>query len=280
MNHISRHRSGLIKGEILLARIYPLFSGSSGNCYYISCRESGILIDAGRSAKQIETALHDNSISPASIEAIFVTHEHNDHIAGLRTFASRHKIKVYSSHATLVELETMGIVNGKYPCDIIEDSPVELDNMRIKAFKTLHDCVDSQGYVIETADGNKISIATDLGVITDTVANAVLGSNAAIIESNHDVQMLLNGPYPYYLKKRILSDKGHLSNNDCSYFLPELINSGTTRFILAHLSRENNMPELAYQSAVCELDKHLAKPDEDYKLYIAPVAANGMSITI
>lgn len=263
-----------------MARIYPLFSGSSGNCYYIACRESAILIDAGRTAKQIETLLHENSLSPSSIAAIFVTHEHNDHISGLRTFASRHKIKVYSSHATLTELEAMGVINGKYPCGIIENDSVELDDMKVKAFKTSHDCVDSQGYVIETADGNKISLATDLGTITDTVANAILGSNAVIIESNHDIQMLLNGPYPYYLKKRILSDKGHLSNNDCSYFLPELINSGTTRFILAHLSRENNMPELAYQSAVCELDKHFAKADEDYKMYVAPVVSNGMCVTL
>lgn len=263
-----------------MSRIYPLFSGSSGNCYYIACRESGILIDAGRSAKQIETALHDNSISCSGIQAIFVTHEHNDHVSGLRVFAARHKIKVYSSRGTLEQLEDMGVINGKYPCDVIENKPVELDDMKITAFKTSHDCADAQGYVVETSDGNKISLATDLGIITDTVANAVLGSTAAIVESNHDVQMLLNGAYPYYLKKRILSDKGHLSNNDCSYFLPELINSGTTRFILAHLSRENNIPQLAYQSAVCELDKHLAKIDEDYKLYVAPVENSGMCVTI
>lgn len=263
-----------------MARIYPLFSGSSGNCFYISCRNNGILIDAGRSAKQIETALHDNSIPISSIKAIFITHEHNDHISGLRVFAARHKITVYSSHATLAALEDEGVINGKYPCNIIENNAVELDELRIKAFKTSHDCADSQGYTVETADGNKIALATDLGVITDTVANAVLGSNAVIIESNHDIQMLLNGSYPYYLKKRILSEKGHLSNNDCSYFLPELINSGTSRFILAHLSRENNIPQLAYQSAVCELDKHFASVDTDYKLYIAPPENNGLCIPI
>ncbi len=263
-----------------MARICPLFSGSKGNSYYISSGGNGILIDAGRSAKQIEQALGANSIDISSIRAIFVTHEHSDHIQGLRVFSSRHKIRVYASAQTLSALERLGAVNEKVDSLEIGFRGVAIDNMLIKPFPTSHDCAGSVGYTVTTSDGVKISLATDTGVITDEIYQSVAGSDAIIIESNHDVGMLMNGGYPYQLKRRILSEQGHLSNDACSELLPQLVESGTTRFILAHLSRENNMPLIAENSAVYELACNQMKRNKDFTLMVAPPETTGETVVL
>ncbi len=263
-----------------MARICPLFSGSKGNSYYIGASGSGILIDAGRSAKQLEGALSSYNIDVGAVKAIFVTHEHSDHIQGLRVFASRHNIRVYATAETLGALERLGAVNEKVSCAEIGGSGTEAANMLIKPFATSHDCAGSVGYTIETADGAKISIATDTGVITEEIHDAIIGSDAVIIESNHDVGMLMNGIYPYQLKRRILSDSGHLSNDACSELLPELVESGATRLILAHLSRENNMPMIAEGSAIYELSRNGMKRDRDFTLMVAPPEPSGECVLI
>lgn len=263
-----------------MARICPLFSGSKGNSYYISSGGNGILIDAGRSAKQLEQALGANSIDISSIRAIFVTHEHTDHIQGLRVFSSRHKIRVYASAQTLEALERLGAVNEKVDSREIGFGGVAIDNMLIKPFPTSHDCAGSVGYTVTTSDGAKISLATDTGVITDEIYQSIVGSDAVIIESNHDVGMLMNGGYPYSLKRRILSEQGHLSNDACSELLPQLVESGTTRFILAHLSRENNMPVIAENSAVYELACNQMKRNKDFTLMVAPPETVGETVVL
>lgn len=263
-----------------MARICPLFSGSKGNSYYISSGGNGILIDAGRSAKQLEQALSANSIDISSIRAIFVTHEHSDHIQGLRVFSSRHKIRVYASAQTLAALERLGAVNERVDSREIGFKGVAIDNMLIKPFSTSHDCEGSVGYTVTTSDGAKISLATDTGVITDEIYQSIAGSDAVIIESNHDVGMLMNGGYPYQLKRRILSEQGHLSNDACSELLPELVESGTTRFILAHLSRENNMPMIAENSAVYELACKQMKRNKDFTLMVAPPETRGETVVL
>lgn len=264
------------KGEIyILSRICQLFSGSSGNSTYIEYNKKGILIDAGKNAKQIEIALKLNDIDPTSIEAIFITHEHSDHVSGLRVFASRYKIKVYASEGTLSMLESKNILNNKFSATKIDEDGIEEAGMLIKPFRTSHDCEESFGYVIETSNGKKLSIATDLGVLSSSIINRLSGSDVVIIESNHDVRMLENGPYPYYLKRRILSKFGHLSNDACASVLPILVKLGTTKFILAHLSKENNMPELAYQTAISELNKNDMNKGEDFELSIATRDAVG-----
>ncbi|MGN0550889.1 MAG: MBL fold metallo-hydrolase [Acutalibacteraceae bacterium] len=261
-----------------MARLYPLFSGSKGNCYYIGSGSGGVLIDAGRSAKQIEQALADNEIPVEQINGIFVTHEHSDHIKGLRVFASRYGINVYGSKGTIKELENQNALTGKFKAAAIDYSGIDLCNMRIIPFKTSHDCAESTGFVVYTSDGRKAAVATDTGILTEKAQKAILGCDAVVIESNHDVNMLLNGIYPYYLKRRILSKVGHLSNDDCSQFLPQLIRHGTTRLVLAHLSAENNMPAVAKQTAVYALQKEDMKLDDDYRLSIAPESYNGQVI--
>lgn len=253
-----------------MAFFCPLFSGSSGNCYYIGGSACGILIDAGVSAKRIALAMSRMAINPDSIKAIFITHEHNDHINGLRVFASRIGCKVYSSAGTLHKLHAMGHLSTGFKAEVIGIKGVEAAGMFIKPFATPHDSCDSVGYTIKTDDQRSVAIATDLGCITDQVRSSVRGSDLVVIESNHDINMLENGRYPYYLKKRILSERGHLSNDCCSAELPLLIKTGTTRIFLAHLSRENNVPQLACQTALTALETAGMRKNIDYRLDIAP----------
>ncbi len=252
-----------------MARFCPLFSGSKGNSVYIGAGTTGILIDAGVSAKRLETALCERDIAPASIAAIFVTHEHSDHIAGLRVFASRYATPVYASEGTLTALCEMGTVNGKFEA-LPMQAEVCAGELRVTSFHTSHDAAESTGYRVDTPDGRRITVATDLGVMTDEVRQALAGSDLAMMESNHDVRMLQNGGYPYYLKRRILSSTGHLSNDACSCELPGLAQSGVTRFVLGHLSRENNFPEIARQTALCSFTENGMREGVDFTLSVAP----------
>lgn len=263
-----------------MARLCPLYSGSKGNCYYIGSGSGGILVDAGRSAKQIETAMNDNGLSMSSVHGIFITHEHSDHIQGLRVLASRYHLNVYASGGTLAALEQQGVLTDKYNAYLIPGGGVQTGGMHITPFHTSHDCSESLGFVVKTDDGRSIAVATDTGILSDEIEQAVSGCDAVVIESNHDVGMLLNGVYPYPLKRRILSDKGHLSNDTCSGFLPRLIDSGTTRLVLAHLSRENNMPRIAEQSALCALEGFGMRRNADFMLTVAPEVTKGEMIVL
>jgi len=252
-----------------MARVCPLFSGSAGNCVYVGTGEHGILVDAGVSAKRIENSLVSRNIDPKSISAVFITHEHSDHISGLRVFAGRYGMKIYASKGTLSSLVKSGHADSSMSLNIINGKTVCESDMQIRSFKTSHDSAESFGYVIETPDDRKIAVSTDLGVITEDVLYNICGCDMVVLESNHDVAMLSSGPYPYYLKRRILSNFGHLSNDACAAVLPALVSGGATRFILAHLSRENNLPELAYETAVAELNHYGMDAGEDYILSVA-----------
>lgn len=253
-----------------MARFCPLFSGSSGNSYYIGSATSGILIDAGRTAKQLTNMLELCGIDKSAVKAIFVTHEHSDHVKGLRVFASRCHIPVYSSRGTLAALEHMGCLDGKFPVDVIDEKGIECADMLIKPFRTSHDSAESVGYRIRLHDDRSLAFSTDLGFMSDSVRGELAGADFVVLESNHDVGMLKNGFYPYHLKQRILSDVGHLSNVACAEELFGLVQKGTTRIILAHLSSENNTPELAYQTALCALSLAGMKQELDYQLSVAP----------
>ena len=258
-----------------MAKVYPLFSGSKGNCYCITSGERSILIDVGRSAKQIEASLKDNNIDPDSIEGIFITHEHTDHIKGVRVFASKYGIDVFATDGTLSEMEnSQQLAPEKFRSRVIGDG-AEVAGMTIRPFRTSHDCRESVGYTVETANSRKVALVTDTGCITEEIRQALTGCDVAVIESNHDVNMLLNGRYPYPLKRRILSQYGHISNDTCSALLPKLVKEGTSRIILAHLSKENNFPQLALQSARCTLGKESLKENVDYLLTVAHEVSNG-----
>ena len=253
-----------------MARFCPLFSGSSGNCLYIGTGNGGILVDAGVSARRIEKALVDREIDPRTIRGIFVTHEHADHTAGLRVFCKRYGTAVYASAGTRQALLEDGTVAD---CRLWNEA--DLGDMTIAAFHTAHDSRESTGFCVQLSDDRRVGVATDLGVMTDEVRQALRGCDLIHIESNHDVRMLENGPYPYPLKRRILSDRGHLSNEACAAELPALISAGTTRVSLGHLSRENNLPMLAHATAIAGLTAAGARESADYLLWVAPPENNG-----
>ena len=251
-----------------MAELCPLYSGSTGNSYFIGTKNAGILVDVGRSARQTVNILKRCSIDPLAVTGILITHEHTDHVNGLRVFASKYQIPVFASVGTLTALESMGIADGSFPTYSIEDT-LQIGDMQVRAFRTPHDCAESFGYRIRTADDKVITVATDLGYITPEIEAALTGADMVVLESNHDIGMLRTGPYPYSLKRRILSDFGHLSNAGCAEILPELYEKGTKRFMLAHLSRENNTPDIALQTAVCGMQ--MAGIEDGYLLGVAPI---------
>ena len=256
------------KGLNKMARFCSLFSSSSGNSTFIGSAKTGILIDAGVSAKRLKQALIDREIDPASIGGIFITHEHSDHIKGMRILASTFRIPVYGSEGTITALEEIGQLTAKFPYEVIGSQGVALGDIFVKPFATPHDAAESYGYQITFPDGQKAAVATDTGHISDEIAKNFSGCQLVMLESNHDVAMLQNGPYPYHLKRRILSPQGHLSNADCAKTAVELIKKGTTRFFLGHLSEENNFPALAYQETYAELTQSGAVLSRDYLLEV------------
>ena len=257
-----------------MAKIVPLFSSSKGNSYYIQGNGSAILVDAGRNLKQLELAMSLNGLSLKSVGAVFITHEHSDHISALKVLLNRYDIPVYASRGTLEYLAGTDKVPAKARMQVIEDA-VETADFRVERVEISHDAAEPCGYRITTPDGRRLSIVTDTGYLTQDAKDAVSRSHLAVVESNHDVGMLKGGPYPYILKKRILSDSGHLSNASCAEALPSFVEAGLTRIILGHLSQENNTPHLALSEAVDSLNRAGMVLESDYLIDVAPVETNG-----
>ena len=263
-----------------MAKFCPLFSSSKGNCAYIGSGDSGILIDTGRSAKQINEALFNIGVDPDSLNAIFITHEHSDHISGLRVFAEKHKIKVYATEGTLSALEEKNILTSKIEYDAVSFDGTQAGSLLVTPFRTSHDAKESCGYLVDTPDGRRLAVCTDLGYVSDEVSSAVCGSDLVLLESNHDIMMLENGLYTYDLKQRIKGKRGHLSNECCAELAQKLVQSGTTRLVLGHLSQENNIPQLAYQTTFAALSASGAKEDSDYILKVAKPDWEGKAILL
>ncbi|MBQ9940514.1 MAG: MBL fold metallo-hydrolase [Clostridia bacterium] len=237
--------------------IKTLFSGSDGNCTYIKSGNTEILIDAGGSAKRIDCALKQIDTSLCNINAIYITHEHSDHVASLQVILKNLKIPVYitlESAQSICNPQTSGLFRECFYI-IQPDKIYETGDITVMPFKTPHDSAMSVGYRL--CSGNEsVGYATDTGHVSDTMRKFLLGCKRVVIESNHDVGMLQNGPYPPYLKRRILSQNGHLSNDDCAKFVCELTDSGCESVILAHLSKENNTPESALNTVSGTLKMH------------------------
>jgi len=233
-----------------MIKCVPLFSGSTGNSVYINCNGEEFLIDAGVSCKALTSALEHIGSNIADIKGIFVTHEHIDHIKGLEMISKKHHIPVYmNTNSAKYIYCSSGYDNLRSTLRILDPTEcVNTDNARFDVYKTPHDSWGSVCYRVSTAD-DALGYATDIGYISKGIASALLGCSTVVIESNHDIDMLKNGPYPIYLQNRILSKNGHLSNEDCGRFLPYLAESGTKRIYLAHLSKENNLPALALENA-------------------------------
>ncbi|MBS7527206.1 MBL fold metallo-hydrolase [Fusibacter paucivorans] len=226
-----------------------LASGSSGNCQYIASERTKLLVDAGMSGKYIKTSLHNLDVDINGINGILLTHEHTDHISGLGVLMRRHQIPLHITAKTweAVKLK-IGNVNSELLRIYDTIDMLEIGDIIIQSARISHDAVDPLCYAFMNA-GSKVAIATDLGMLNDEVVSKFKDSDLMMIESNHDIEMLKMGSYPMYLKRRILSEYGHLSNDDAGYFAKEIIAYGKTKHVLlAHLSKENNVPELAYET--------------------------------
>jgi phosphoribosyl 1,2-cyclic phosphodiesterase len=226
-----------------------LASGSSGNCQYIATGSTRILLDAGLSGKYIKTAVESISEDMTNIGGILVTHEHSDHIQGVGVLMRRYGLKVYANLNTWnAMLPKIGKVDPMHIRVIENDVPFVIGDLEIKSISISHDAVDPVAY--KFTDGKShLAVATDLGTMTDAILEELLGVDFLMLESNHDVEMLKMGTYPYYLKRRILSELGHLSNDNAGEISALAVKGGRVQSILlGHLSKENNFPELAYET--------------------------------
>lgn len=222
-------------------RFVALSSGSCGNCFYISEKNNAVLIDAGISCKQIFSRLTDLGENPKKIKGIFISHEHIDHIRGADVLARTLNIPIFATSGTL---DSEFICSQKDLLNKIKvNETIKLSGMEISAFSKSHDA--SQPVSFQIKNGKTISIITDIGYACKNVQEAVQDSDCLIMESNHDIQMLENGPYPFFLKKRILGEKGHISNLHSSLCVLEYGSKKLKNLMLAHLSETNNTPELA-----------------------------------
>jgi len=223
----------------------PVASGSRGNAYLVGEEGSWLLVDCGISARRLGRALDGLGIFPGSLEAILITHEHRDHVAGLRVFRKKCDAPLYATRGTLASIPDPG--PGR--CRPIEPGrPFAAGSFRIRPFAVLHDAAEPVGFVIEGNSGS-VGIATDLGRVGEEVLEAVAGVRALVLESNHDEEMLENGAYPWYLKERIRGDRGHLSNRASQSALLASAHDSLDAVILAHLSAENNRIEIAREGA-------------------------------
>lgn len=260
-----------------MARVYPLFSSSKGNATFIGNSTSGILVDVGVSCKRLISGLEVCGLSADAVRAVFITHEHSDHISGLNVFLKNFKVPVYAKPSTIEYI----IKNNKAPigADLRScEDEMCAGSLQADSFATPHDTPQSCGYNFYTKDGKKLTVCTDLGFVTDEVQRAITGCDLVLLESNYDERMLREGSYPYYLKQRISSDTGHLSNINSAKMCRQLIKSGTTRIILGHLSQENNTPSVAEHTALSELTEF--KRNKDYTLDIAPVETSGKVVVL
>lgn len=255
-------------------KFYSLASSSKGNCYYISNKNEGILIDAGITLKDMLSLLSLAQIKIETIKAIFITHEHYDHIKGLKQINKLLNVPIYGSYGTLQELLNKDLIGHDIKLYEINKKPAYLDELKIEAFHTSHDSAESLGYAISTND-KKISICTDLGYVVEGGFKEIEDSDLLLLESNYDENMLINGIYPYNLKKRIMSKLGHLSNKDCSNYIKKLIKKNVNNFILGHLSQNNNLPQLALQNVISELQSEKIIYKKDYMVDVAPVKSHG-----
>lgn len=260
-----------------MAKICSLFSGSKGNCIYIENKDTAVLIDAGVSAKKIGEALLERQLDVNKIKAIFVTHEHSDHVGGIRVFSNKHAIPVYSTLGTFDGMKDGGYINEKTDCRILSDE-TDLKDIGVTSFNTMHDANEPCGYVLDLGQ-RKISVCTDLGIVTDEVHSAVDKSDVVFLESNHDIKMLQNNSaYPFPLKRRILSERGHLSNTACADEAEKLIENGTTRIVLSHLSENNNLPWLAKETTKSLLTMKNLEEQKDYLLSVSAPSGNDIII--
>lgn len=242
-------------------KVSVIASGSSGNCVYIETGGARLIVDAGISCKRIEAGLKSIGVPPETLDAVFITHEHSDHINGLRVFQKKYHKKLYLTRGTLAGIAEADAIRASCDINIIPQfSRTLIKGCAVDTFMTDHDANEPFGVSVVSGDA-KISLATDLGYVNRAVFDHLSGSNILIFESNYDDDMLINGIYPWHLKKRIMGRKGHLSNRDSAAALVALNWEGLSHVFLAHLSRENNTHQTAESTARAAFQNESRAPE-------------------
>ena len=251
-------------------QMIPLYSGSSGNSVFIQFESTRILVDVGCTTKSIVTALEQVGQNPEHIDAVLVTHDHSDHMKGLDVFVRKYNVPVYATQFTWRGLHAAQKKPHAEELDHIITSGESffIGAVEVVPFSTPHDAKGSCGFRF-FYKGRSMAVATDLGYFSDEVKEAIVGSEVVLIEANYDKDMLWNGEYPWYLKKRIDGQSGHLCNIDCAEAVCYLYQNGTKHFVLGHLSKENNMPMIAEKEVVKAMDNESAIRGESYFLSVA-----------
>ncbi len=238
-------------------RMVSIASGSSGNCIYIGSDRSHLLVDAGISNKRIEQGLNELGLKGSEMDGILITHEHSDHIRGLGVLSRKNHLPIYGTKETLEEIlrvPSLGVIDPSLLRPILPDCPFCVGDLEVSPFSIDHDAANPVAYRVSS--GNKrVAVATDLGHFDTYIIEHLQLLDALLLESNHDVRMLEAGPYPYYLKRRILGDHGHLSNENAGRLLSQILHDNLKGILLGHLSRENNLEELAYETVRLEIEE-------------------------
>ena len=252
-----------------MVKFCTLTSGSSGNSIFVSDGKTRILVDAGVSGKKIEEGLRAIGEEPEQIDAVLVTHEHSDHVSGIGVLSRRYDIPIYANCGTWNAMSgTVGSIKPHNIKEIENDNQFGIADIGVEAFSIPHDAADPVGYSFYIGN-QKITVATDIGHINKPLFQQLCGSDGILLESNHDVQMLKNGAYPFSLKQRILGEFGHLSNDLAATLACFLVNKKTTKILLGHLSQENNTPHLALTAVLNEMKKYGIQAGVDVDLKVA-----------
>ncbi|MBP3477103.1 MAG: MBL fold metallo-hydrolase [Lachnospiraceae bacterium] len=253
-------------------RLCSIASGSSGNCVYVGSDTTHLLIDVGISGKRTEAGLKELGLKMNEIDGIFITHEHADHISGLGVLARKYGIPIYATKGTIEAIRqssSVGEIEESLFQTIKPDEKCIVKDLSLYPMHTSHDAADPVAYRINHGT-QKIGIVTDLGCYTDYTVECLKDLDVLYLEANHDVHMLQVGPYPYYLKQRILGERGHLSNETAGKLLSRLLHDKMQTIVLGHLSKENNLPELAYESVRVEVTMSDTKYNgNDFPVYVA-----------
>ena len=247
-----------------------LYSGSSGNSIFIASDNAKVLIDAGLAGKKIDEALKHIGEEASSIDGIFITHEHIDHIKGVGVLSRKYDIPIYANDNTWAVMEkNIGKIKEHNIRIMDRRSSIAIKDLEIRSFNIPHDAIAPVGYTVSSG-GKNASVVTDFGVFTEEIRDNIIDSDIILLESNHDVNMLRMGPYPYKLKLRVLGENGHLSNEDCGSAIVSLLkNDKKKQIVLGHLSGTNNHPDLAYQTVVDVLSANGIRPGDDVILQLA-----------
>lgn len=246
-------------------RLCSIASGSSGNCIYVGSDTTHLLVDVGISGKKTEAGLKELDLSMRDIDGIFITHEHADHIAGLGVLSRKYEIPIYATKGTVEAIKSVSSL-GSIPEGLFHpvcaEEKVIIKDLVCNPMKISHDAAEPVAYRIQHGK-KRVGIITDLGNYNDYTVESLRGIDALLLEANHDVNMLQVGPYPYYLKQRILGDRGHLSNERAGQLLCSLMDERLQAVVLGHLSKDNNLPELAYEAVRVEVTMAHMREEEE-----------------